>query len=422
VGEADLAYAVQQVENNWYYVDPSIRVPAKKLKPYAAKTKKEKDHATRPLPVRCFEKIYNMIRSKTSYAQRLLAKKAVVQSIVYAYMLLSATDFENLTDITVLLTAEDKKTYKSFYDMLVTDPRVHLVDCESDFDVEEVYANLKKLNPDLVMMNPPYDGSLHLEILEKVLATRKPSCIVVNLSPIRWLQDPLGKYKNSAFKKYKESIVSKITAVDIITASEAEKCFGAKINMNLGIYLFTDNASNTAVDFSNPIIDKILAKTNMSIDDVMITAEPKKYSVLINTIGAGSGGRLNNSLSYLVKPYNIGVYFNGKNSLGQTFAEYRLGNKKCKAKSEIEHIEFDTKLMCNNFYNSCTTKFITWLLNAELTDSHVQVRFLPWMGEITNPRTNLVGYESDWLDSDFCAVFGITSDEWAYIENYLAQY
>lgn len=35
-------------------------------------------------------------------------------------------------------------------------------------------------------MNPPYKGSLHLEILSKILTK---GSIIVNLSPIRWLED-----------------------------------------------------------------------------------------------------------------------------------------------------------------------------------------------------------------------------------------
>ena len=49
-------------------------------------------------------------------------------------------------------------------------------------------------------MNPPYDGNLHLKILEKVIPIADK---VINISPVRWLQDPLAKYKkNSDYKKF----------------------------------------------------------------------------------------------------------------------------------------------------------------------------------------------------------------------------
>lgn len=42
---------------------------------------------------------------------------------------------------------------------------------------------------DLIVMNPPYDGSLHLKILESVIPYAEKT---VNISPARWLIDPLS--------------------------------------------------------------------------------------------------------------------------------------------------------------------------------------------------------------------------------------
>ena len=61
---------------------------------------------------------------------------------------------------------------------------------------------------DVAIMNPPYDGSLHLEIMEYVIPNSKE---VIDISPVRWLQDPLAKLKsNSDYKKYEETISKKI--------------------------------------------------------------------------------------------------------------------------------------------------------------------------------------------------------------------
>ena len=51
-------------------------------------------------------------------------------------------------------------------------------------------------------MNPPYFGNLHLKILQEAM---KHSDEVINLSPIRWLQDPSGSYKKgSDFNKFED--------------------------------------------------------------------------------------------------------------------------------------------------------------------------------------------------------------------------
>ena len=53
---------------------------------------------------------------------------------------------------------------------------------------------------DHIIMNPPYCRNLHLKILNEAI---HHSDDVVNLSPIRWLQDPLAEYKrNSDFKRF----------------------------------------------------------------------------------------------------------------------------------------------------------------------------------------------------------------------------
>ena len=51
-------------------------------------------------------------------------------------------------------------------------------------------------------MNPPYNGNLHLKIIDKVIKAC-PDSEIINLSPIRWLQDPLAEYKkNSDYNRF----------------------------------------------------------------------------------------------------------------------------------------------------------------------------------------------------------------------------
>ena len=77
---------------------------------------------------------------------------------------------------------------------------------------------------DHIIMNPPYCRNLHLKILNEAINN---SDDIVNLSPIRWLQDPLAEYKrNSDFKKFTE-IRERIESIEIITAKDACDVFGA---------------------------------------------------------------------------------------------------------------------------------------------------------------------------------------------------
>ena len=90
---------------------------------------------------------------------------------------------------------------------------------------------------DHIIMNPPYCRNLHLKILNEAI---HHSDDIVNLSPIRWLQDPLAEYKrNSDFKKFTE-IRERIESIDVIQMVEATRLFNsAAFSMDLGIYHVT---------------------------------------------------------------------------------------------------------------------------------------------------------------------------------------
>lgn len=47
-----------------------------------------------------------------------------------------------------------------------------------------------------IIMNPPYSKNLHLKVLDTVIKNN-PNAEIANLSPIRWLQDPLAEYKKN---------------------------------------------------------------------------------------------------------------------------------------------------------------------------------------------------------------------------------
>lgn len=113
---------------------------------------------------------------------------------------------------------------------------------------------------DHIIMNPPYNGNLHLKILSEAI---NHSNEVVNLSPVRWLQDPLIDYKNqSDFKKFNR-IAKRISNIEIIDANKSNKLFNI-ITGDLGIYYITDVNNKSAIRLNsiNPLAERILSKVN----------------------------------------------------------------------------------------------------------------------------------------------------------------
>src|SRR5574344_2618002 len=111
-----------------------------------------------------------------------------------------------------------------------------------------------------IIMNPPYDGSLHLQILEKALTFKSENGTCVCLHPARWIEDPLWKYKShSDHEKYQKSIIDKITSLFIIDAAEAQKLFNIAIWSDIAITIIANK--KLTITYNNiilSIIDKIL--------------------------------------------------------------------------------------------------------------------------------------------------------------------
>lgn len=273
---------------------------------------------------------------------------------------------------------------------------------------------------DLIIMNPPYDKNLHLKILENVIPMAKK---VVNISPIRWLQDPLAKYKkNSDYNKFENSICKKIENLEIIDSNTASVLFGAIFIMNLGIYTIGRGEYNYK-QYENSIIDKILSTMPDNMNKHLLMSIPNNWSLVMSLMAGGSGGRLATT-SYWNNDYDRTVYFNNKRKDGLTYKEYRettcWGNNKSKA--EAYHLEFDTEEELKNFYNSLQTKVFRYLFTQTLVDIHPHPEFYMYMNDYTQP----------WTDKRFCEYFGITGyisdteaepgSEWETILNTMKKY
>ena len=45
-----------------------------------------------------------------------------------------------------------------------------------------------------------------------------------------------------------------------------------------------------------------------------------------------------------------------------------------------------------------------------------------WLGNMTNPRTNLMGYKSEWTNDDLYQVFKVSTEDKALIKETLEQF
>lgn len=243
--------------------------------------------------------------------------------------------------------------------------------------LEELYN--KKLKFTKIIMNPPYDGNFHLKLVSTAM---RLSDDIINLSPIRWLQDPLAEYKkNSDWNKF-EDIREKIASIKEISGEEATKLFGADFYSSLGIYYF-DGKKHDAFKYEfNPLIYKII---NYPCKHFTYDApEDKPYKIVL----PATHGHL------------------GKYDWAEiTSKEWGIA-KNVQASSETNEyviMAFDTESEMKNFYDSLFLKLYKWLVkNIKTTAATAQyIKFVPMLPD----------YTYKWTDEMLYDFFGLTPEE-----------
>ena len=142
----------------------------------------------------------------------------------------------------VTFVSDDPEAISMFINTVIVNPEFGTNDSyifvKENTDIEwlnTIDRIVKDMTFDVAIMNPPYDGNLHLKILATVAASVDK---VINISPVRWLQDPLASQKKSSdYKRFEDTISKKIENLDIYSAKEMQNVFdGTVMNIDLGIY------------------------------------------------------------------------------------------------------------------------------------------------------------------------------------------
>ena len=276
---------------------------------------------------------------------------------------------------------------------------------------------------DFILMNPPYDENLHLKILEKIIDTLTDDDTCVNLSPIRWLQDPLAEYKNKGIDWNKFDIIKKHTW-DIVTisAKDFQKYFGAIGNFDLGIYTLKKLETPNVIDIRNKVI---LRMSRYNFDNPAPIEENKYIGtrVRIPLITAGkSGGKGMEKHNVLNSLGHLYIFKDGYKDGKQWWEHYNANQFTKKSVIMGLSILFKTEQEGLNFINTFNTIIGKFYCGFAITDVHIRNTNVLWLGDCINPRTGEKGYKSDWTDDDFRQYFDITDSEWGEIVETMKPY
>ena len=266
---------------------------------------------------------------------------------------------------------------------------------------------------DKIIMNPPYCRNLHLKILEQAISLLKDDGICINLSPIRWLQDPLAELKsNSDYKTFGDSIVKKITSLKVIKNNEAREMFSIEVNEALGIYTLGTNNVEYYLSFRNTIEDfffqKVLKPTYIGTYESVLKYRTKEGSP--------------NYSDYFVRLPKFHSNVNSIEWYDPISRNIEVSmNLPCKGTCDAT-INFDSKDKAINFWKSMQTCFYRYICYKAKVSQRVPYSVIPYLGSVENPRTHKIGYESEWTDKDFYEYFGITEQEQKEIEETMKPY
>ena len=243
---------------------------------------------------------------------------------------------------------------------------------------------------DKIIMNPPYYRNLHLKILQEAM---KHGDEIVNLSPIRWLQDPLAEYKKSSDWFRFGDIREKIETLDVITSKQAQDIFNANIWGDLGIYHITKDGG-----WDN----KLLWKHQFFFDKVIIPTYLSKS-------GLDKKMTKERGACDFSKPFIKVSELHG-NQGGKDFYEFVSSNYEI-AKSETggscaHTFNFDTEEEAKNFWNTLHTNFYKFINICTKVSMNIPWCCAPW----------LPTYKHEWTDEMLYEYFGLVEEEIKEIE------
>ena len=274
----------------------------------------------------------------------------------------------------------------------------------------------------VILMNPPYSGSLHLKFLEKTI---KIADNVVSIQPVRWLEEVVGKEKKkSLYNKYEESISKHIKDLEIVTAENVKKQFNILLPANCAIYVCDNNGGFDYKQLSsNEVIDKVVNyikenKCNFEFN------KKEGYRLRIPCIcGGKAGGSGFNRPPVLTGLHIKDIVFKDGKYNGKWWYEYYMKNQYSKTTEEItSSIRFDSEEEAHNFYKSVQTDFVRYVESYLITDVHISDSKILWMGDAKHPRTGNIGYIDEWTNEDFYEFFNISKEYQNKIETFIKDY
>ena len=245
----------------------------------------------------------------------------------------------------------------------------------------------EKMKFDVAIMNPPYDGNLHLKILGKVIPIANN---VVNISPSNCYSCNRLKFSTDIpmYDTFKESVFKHCTAVDIMKGDVASKIFNIAQGTDLGISVYSKDYTDI-----NYVSDKFVIYNNKELEKSLCKKFLKKCELSHWKTFLGEG-------DFILNTSHVHGHVGNKDFTNLLCMRY-TDALKVKKTADVRSCQFRfrTENERKNFFDAyMNSKCIHWW-NLQWKNQIILVlKYIPYMSDYTQP----------WTDKRFCEYFEIT--------------
>ena len=257
------------------------------------------------------------------------------------------------------------------------------------------FINIKRsMKFDKIIMNPPYNGNLHLKTLDATIK-ENTEAEIVNLSSIRWLQDPLAERKTQLknnkktpdyFSEEGTFIWHHIKELQQFLKKETNEAFGTLCEPIAIYHCSNKEQPEFKADFS--MAERMLENVKRFYIDMM--KEEGEFVVPTAHYHWSSGDEAGQPFGLCLSENGTYVKSGWTKGLHDTY----------------EQLHFKTENEAENFKKFLQSKVYQFVLGKLHIGKRLSLSPIPMMPTYTHP----------WTDEDLYKYFNLTSEEISMIE------
>ena len=259
----------------------------------------------------------------------------------------------------------------------------HTVNDFLDMDNNDILKENSGKKFDIVLMNPPYEGELHIKFLIKVLEISNK---VINISPIDWMLRTPNYFKNKGqFYKYYDKLKSNYADIEQLSLDDNFKYFNnARISNILAIQSLNHEDNNLLDEITinskeANICKKIFEFSKKdNIDNHLEKNKKDGFRVKFGRIGGGNWtARKPHSFDAFKEIVIDGLLKDGR----PHWKMCSVNQYTKKTETMAESLKFDNEKDANDFINIYKTKIMQYYIAFMHQDMHIHPEYMPYFNK-----------------------------------------